>query len=221
MQFNLSNCDRPISCLHSAYRIDLLNPKMRVKKSKSGRMKRLMKAKEPQIVEGDKVLLAIRGQNTSAMGMGAMHDLVRRWLCLANTCGCVLSESVAKSSTACKLNGLEGIVLIFLAGPSARFRFAVQAQTARSNSIITQERNRPLRGRRIHRVLERAQQHISFHFHIAQQEAPEQHRAGECSFRGSGAGRPDLPVRVDSTSGSILTMLRFSPYHSLPTGSLL
>jgi ribosome production factor 2 len=49
---------------------------MPVKKGKSGRIARALKAKEPQVIEGAKRLLFVRGPSTSEVGTSAAKDLI-------------------------------------------------------------------------------------------------------------------------------------------------
>ena len=47
------------------------------RRSKSARTVRALKAAEPQLIEGNKRLLCIRGPATSAVGVELLHDFVR------------------------------------------------------------------------------------------------------------------------------------------------
>jgi hypothetical protein len=58
--------------------VDIITDIMPLRKTgKKGRIERALKAKEPQLVEGPKILLALRGPTSSAVGVKAMKDLVR------------------------------------------------------------------------------------------------------------------------------------------------
>lgn len=58
------------------FQLNFHNAEMPVKKGKSGRITRALKAREPQLVEGPKRLLLVRGPATSELATAAAKDLI-------------------------------------------------------------------------------------------------------------------------------------------------